>query len=379
MKRAPLSVMVRVIRYYKMSRNYCGFAERAGRIARCTASVAGGSHLIKLGPAQGAFAALTLFVAIPGGYTASAANAAAAPAATTSPTSSPSPSPTPFIPVEIDHANHIVYILATDVRPDYDATRDKVLAGFAEIMQNRQLKNTWQLIPMPEWTLDNFVYACNHVNDPNHTIEGALILRIFGVSYWITHKTFQEAPTTAIDADAIYAKCQPQDKQKPVVYKWHDAVEYKDGTIGITNLTNLAWLLPFAALYQSFVPGKSQMTVTTQTFPRPSPLPSNSVVTTVGNSYNPQATGNNALVSTSLLTAGLTYTQSVLNTPPPINDRATWNAVIKLSAQIAADTLCPASANAPASTPQDKAMAQASAAPFCAPSSAASLSPSPPQ
>lgn len=175
------------------------------------------------------------------------------------------------------------------------------------------------------------------------------------VCRWITHRTFQEAPTTAVDADAIYAVCQPQDKQKPVVYKWHDAVEYKDGTIGITNLTSLTWLLPFAALYQSFVPGKSQMTVTTKPFLQPSPLPSGSQVTTVGNSYNPQATGNNALVSTSLLTAGLTYTQTVLNSPPPINDRATWNAVIKLSGQIAADTLCPPSATAPTITFQDKA------------------------
>ncbi len=354
--------------YSKVSRNCLGLAGRTRRIVRCAASVMDGKKAITPRPAQAAFAAVTFLIAIPAGYTVSTANVAAAPPATAPPTSSPTPSPTPFIPVEIDDAKHIVYILAIDVRPDYDSTRDKVLAGFAQIMGHRSLKDTsWRLIPMPEWTVDNFLYACTHANDPNHTIEGAMILRVFSVSYWITHRTFQEAPTTAVDADAIYAACQPQNKQKPAVYSWHDAVEYKDGTIGLTNLTNLTWLLPFAALYQSFVPGKSQMTVTTQTFPRPSPLPSNSVVTTVGNSYNPQATASNATLTTGLLTSGLAYTQSVLNTPAPINDRATWNAVNKLTAQIAADTLCPPAPGAPAITSQDKARLQASTAPFCAP------------
>jgi len=240
-----------------------------------------------------------------------------------------------------------VYVLATDIRSDYDSTRDKVLAGFAQKMQSRKVNEGWVLVPMPEWNLDSFVYACNHPQDSTgsdglmHTIQGALILRVYSVSYWITHRTFQEAPTSAVDADAIYATCQTKQAPKPtIVYTWHDAVQYKDGTMGITNLTSLALLLPLVAVYQSFVPGKSQMTVTNKPFLQPYPLPSGSTVTTVANSYNPQAAGNTTTLATSLLASGLSYTEAVLNTPPPVNDIATWNAVNKLTAQMAADTGC---------------------------------------
>jgi hypothetical protein len=348
--------------HLQISGSYFGFAERTQRIARFAAIRRPRvRRTLTFRAAQMAFAALAFcLAATPAGPTASAANLAA----TVPPAASPSPSPTPFIPLQIPGTNHIVYVLATDVRPDYDSTRDKVLAGFSQIMQHRALKSHWQLIPMPEWTLDNFVYACNHIMDPTYTIEGAMILRVFGVSYWITHRTFQEAPTSAVDADAIYAACQPKGNPK-VAYTWHDAVEYKDGTVGITNLSNLSLLLPMVALYQSFAPGKGQTTTTTKPFLQPSPLPPGTQVTTVTSSYNPQAAGNTATLATSLLASGLTYTQAVLNTPPPINDRATWNAVNKLSAQIAADTLCPPSASAPTVTFQDKAAPDAKLAPFC--------------
>jgi hypothetical protein len=312
------------------------------------------------GRAQAAFASVTFLVAAsPAGYRTSVTHASAATAVVT-----PSPNQTPYIPVQIPAAKHMVYVLATDVRPDYDSTRDKMIAGFTETMQSRTLKDdTWALVPMPEWTLANFVDACGHTNDPTYSIEGAVILRVYAVSYWITHRTFQEAHTSAIDADAIYAKCQPNENPK-VVYTWHDAVQYEDGTIGITNVAALTLLLPLAALYQSFVPAKGQITVTTKPFLQPSPLPSGSQITTVTSSYDPQAAEGTGSLATSLLASGLTYTQAVLNTPPPINDRATWNAVNKLSAQIAADTRCPRSSLA-ARRATETALPGASVAPFC--------------
>lgn len=330
--------------------SHCGFAGRAQRVPHGAATRGPRARRSSsFGSAQAAFAAVAFLVA-------------ATPAAHTSPI--PSPKPTPYIPVQIPGAKHIVYVLATDVRPDYDSTRDKMIAGFTETMRYRALKDdTWALVPMPEWTLDNFVYACGHSNDPTYSIEGAVIVRVYAVSYWITHRTFQEAHTSAIDADAIYARCQPA-KNPQVVYTWHDAVQYEDGTIGITNVAALTLLLPLAALYQSFVPAKGQITVTTKPFLQPSPLPSGSQITTVTSSYDPQGEGTGGL-TTSLLASGLTYTQAVLNTPPPVNDRATWNAVNTLSAQMAADTLCPPSSLAASGSFPEKALPGAAAAPFC--------------
>lgn len=253
-------------------------------------------------------------------------------------------------------------MIALSAPGEADSTRNKMLAGLTEAMQRTLIPGAPQLIAMPDWGIEQFTSACTNAGSENYNVDGAMIVRVLSVSYWVTHKTFQEAPTTAIDADALYATCNPGGT---ISYAWHDDAEYKDGTVGITNLSSLSLLIPAIALYQGFIPSKTRQTVTTEAFLRPTPLPSGSQVTTVSSSYSPSASGNSATLTTALLTSALGYTQLLTSTPPPINDRSTWTVVNHLSKQIAADTKCPTPSPAPGAKPLPTALPDARTAPFC--------------
>ena len=284
-----------------------------------------------------------LVAAVPGGGATSSPSPTPTPLTIFIQVSSSSPSPVPkatSVPIELVQGTKtpVIYVFAIGAPNEDPSATNKMLAGVSERLQGMAFKRDATLIPMPGWSIEEFASVCRE-EQSDFEVAGGFVIRVLAVSHWLTHRIFQEARTTAIDADALYIRCEDHS----IAITWHDGVEYTLGTTGTTNLAPLALLLPAVATYQGFIAGKTQQSTyenkeTGQT-------------TTTTTTYNPAAASNAGQISGALVTASLNYTQVLTSTPPPISDEATWKAVNLLSAQIVADTECPTPMPAPTLKP----------------------------
>ena len=295
-----------------------------------------------------AFVAATLLIAAApvGGATSSPSPA---PTSTSTPftilirVSSANPSSTPqptIVPIKLteNSGEQVIYVFAIAAPGEDPSTTNKMLAGVSEKLRGIVPPKNDTLIPMPGWSIADFADAC-HEKQSDYTVKGGLVIRVFSVSHWITHRIFEEARTTSIDADALYVQCD----NNSLEITWHDSVEYTLGTTRTTNLAPFALLFPAIATYQGFIAGRTQETQYTNK--------EDNTMTTTTTTYNPAAASNAGQVAGALVTASVSYSQALVSTPPPTSDEATWIAVNELSAQIVADTACPTPIPSPTPNP----------------------------
>lgn len=280
-----------------------------------------------------------------------------APTATPTPTPTPSPPPIPFF---LQNKKKIVFVLAVG---DDRKTSKMLLAGFTQHMQPRVPENV-VLISQPDWTTANILTQCapkppsrvaSKIAEQN--VQGYLIIRLLATTSWISHRILKEVPTSAIDADALYAECQPSLLPEHAAYTWHENALYELGTRKVLNLSALSLVFPLIALYEAVIPSKTSTTTTTRTFPTPPGGGVSQVVDTTSSSTNSNQGSSTNTLTAAILTGAIDYSKNVAQAIPP-GDAETWDAVNIVSENIAIRA-CPQKAEAPP-TPSN-------VAPFCMP------------
>jgi hypothetical protein len=216
-------------------------------------------------------------------------------------------------------------IVGGDAKGGDEPTKSKLLASFTERMQKLKTKNAAHFIAEPGWDLSYAAKACAKPKAGNVYYDGVLVVTLVSSSYWVTHRIFQQAHSSAVDASVWYAQCKVDDSTD-IAYVWGEPLAYEVGSDSVTNLAPLTLLLPLVAVYQAVSPTRA---VETDTVAAP---------TTTKTTITANGSGSNVgSLAGTLVGASLNY-GNTLN--PTTNDLPTWFAVNQLTGRLAANTGC---------------------------------------
>jgi hypothetical protein len=261
----------------------------------------------------------------------------------------PAPPPSSVIPWELpggpSHDAPVIFVLGSGADP---ATVAKLVSTLAVYLNDGVESAGYHfaddaiLIPEPTWTTDYYANQCE--NSPN--VEGAIVVNVTAAGAGASDEFISRRTWNAIEATATYAQCSHANSGSrggvPAFVWASNIAQVTSHHSTFTPLLPLSLLLTLGAMYEEFVPQRTNQITSRKLIPSPKPVPSGGYTSEVDTAnttvLNAAQVGS---IASGFLGSSITYTNSAapLQQSPTV-DQQTWNTLQTIAIKLIADMNC---------------------------------------